>query len=536
MALKLIFKYQRDRYTQGTEIEIDNKVKQNLNNILNGKGITITHMYKPARHSVKVIFPTEADIDKVMEHEEEIKTEQFEPRMSLSLKACRTIFCTNFDQSLLETYTKENIMDFLKQQKWKVKDIYIMNSKKSFKIEMTSRKQAQDFLNKETIDIGGIRISNNSKEPEIDPTIRQCWECGAINPDHNSDGCTGRKICIKCGETGHKFYGCTLPKDEEEMNETQKGKRFCAACGSRGTHTTLDHRQCPKKREILRERARIEREKRVTINESKNRDEELIRKVININNNEEFPPLINRNQFNKQQTGITTILTLALIDEANNPGTFERKFEEGLKNNGLPSVKYTLEPDTAKNFQKVLCGAQIMSTQTSEKMTATSSVSKYFKDNQRQKRNADEEDNWLQDKNEEESQSDPKKIKIIPANNGEKEKGATALPMEQDQPTRTQILTEALKERAMLKEQMHKQLLEELGKKWIIIGAENNKDKQITNTMENIAELLNHPKICNNKEWLLMVKGLVVKLMDLGQRHMEMTVKVREINDMEQDF
>ena len=97
-------------------------------------------------------------------------------------------------------------MDILRHQKWKVNDIYIMKSNKSFKIEFTNRNQAKAFIKKETC-IGGIRISDHSKEPEIDPTINQCWECGILEPNHNSQNCTGRKICIKCGvsQTVHKF-------------------------------------------------------------------------------------------------------------------------------------------------------------------------------------------------------------------------------------------------------------------------------------------------------------------------------------------
>ena len=64
MALKLIFKYNRNDYTTGTEQDKDNKIKQDLNNILGSKGITTSHMYSPSRQSVKVIFPTEGDIDK----------------------------------------------------------------------------------------------------------------------------------------------------------------------------------------------------------------------------------------------------------------------------------------------------------------------------------------------------------------------------------------------------------------------------------------------------------------------------------------
>ena len=186
MALKLIFKFERDNYSPNVMNNDENVIKQKLNRLLDGMGIVASHMYKPARNSVKVIFPTEKEIDKVIENEEVFKAENFEPKMSLSLKASRTVFVTNFDHALLQTYSKENIMEILKGQKLKVKDIYIMKSKKSFKIEMTSRNQAKELLKKEAIDIGGIRITNTSIEPEIDPTINQCWECGILEPNHNS--------------------------------------------------------------------------------------------------------------------------------------------------------------------------------------------------------------------------------------------------------------------------------------------------------------------------------------------------------------
>ena len=60
--------------------------------------------------------------------------------MSLSLKACRTIFCTNLDSALLATYSNEDIKNILKQQKWEAKEVYKMKSGKSMKIEMETRK------------------------------------------------------------------------------------------------------------------------------------------------------------------------------------------------------------------------------------------------------------------------------------------------------------------------------------------------------------------------------------------------------------
>ena len=103
------------------------------------------------------------------------------------------------------------------------------------------------------------------------------------------------------------------------MTDMQRNRRYCAACGQKGHHTTLDHKICPKKREILRERARIEREKRLANKNASSRDIELIRKTIDITNKEDFPTLKNQTT---QHLKMAAIVTLALIDEANNPGIF----------------------------------------------------------------------------------------------------------------------------------------------------------------------------------------------------------------------
>ena len=333
---------------------------------------------------LKLFFPLR-ELDQVIENEEHFKAENFEVKMSLSLKASRTVFITNFDQSLLQTYSKYDIIEILKQHKWRVKDFYIMKSKKSFKIEMTTRKQAMDFLKEETINIGGIRISDDSKEPEIDPTINQCWECGIINPNHSSQNCTGRKICIKCGvsQTEHKFFNCPIPKDVNEMNIQEKEARYCAACGTKGTHTTLDHRSCPIKRNILRERATEEREKRLESKESNKREIDLIRKAINLASNEEYPQIGTQNH-----TKIATIISLALLDEAASPGVFQQKLNEACNNNGLSTIKYKLEPGTAQNFQKTLCGVP-----TFQKTSAsTSTFSKHYRDAMKNKRTMGQED------------------------------------------------------------------------------------------------------------------------------------------------
>ena len=109
----------------------------------------------------------------------------------MALKAARTVYCYGFDPALVDTYTTQDIKDHLTQANWKVRNVYIMESHKSFKIEMSTTKEARIFIESNTTSIGGIQLPPETKELEIDPTVTQCWECGILNPTHNSHNCPG---------------------------------------------------------------------------------------------------------------------------------------------------------------------------------------------------------------------------------------------------------------------------------------------------------------------------------------------------------
>ena len=155
----------------------------------------------------------------------------------MALKAARTVYCYNLDNTLLNTYTQQDIKENLIQAEWKVKDVYIMNSKKTFKIEMETTAEAKKFINSKRTAIGSILIHQESKEVEVDPTIPQCWECGRLNPQHTSNLCPENKRCIKCGNRSHQFFGCPIPRDFERMSEQDKENRYCIPCETRGNHT-----------------------------------------------------------------------------------------------------------------------------------------------------------------------------------------------------------------------------------------------------------------------------------------------------------
>ena len=108
----------------------------------------------------------------------------------------------------------------------------------------------------------------------------------------------------------------------------------------------------PQKREIICKRAREARPKKSEEAQASKRDLELITRVFDYTNTETWPHL----QTNPQQLKITSIITLALIDEAVNPGVFENKLALHCDVNNVPKITYKLEPDTAKVFFNALTG------------------------------------------------------------------------------------------------------------------------------------------------------------------------------------
>ena len=353
MAYKLSFKFDRNKYTGNVE-SANKKINQQLINVTNAQGIELLRVFQPSRDSIKALFPDEKNLNKTLKKSTVLKAAGFEPRLSMALKAARTVYCYNLDDTLLNTYTQQDIKEHLTQAEWKVKNIFIMNSKKTFKIEMETTEEARKFINSKRTAIGHIPIRQESKEVEVDPTIPQCWECGRLNPQHTSNLCPENKRCIKCGSRSHQFFRCPMPKDVERMTEQDKDNRHCIPCQTRGDHTSLDHKYCPEKRRLVQEKIKAARDKRKAEETEDKRDTNLIQKTLEIANTNAWPALHNSQE---QQLKTSTVVLLALVDEAHIPGTFQRKLTNELKKNGLPEVKYEPEPGTATFMAKLLAAS-----------------------------------------------------------------------------------------------------------------------------------------------------------------------------------
>ena len=92
MDYKIAFRFNRTNYSQITMRENNPTIRHRLQTLLDIKCIVYNHMYDPARNSVKVIFPTEKEIEKVIKNEDYFKNEGLNPKISLTLKANRTFF------------------------------------------------------------------------------------------------------------------------------------------------------------------------------------------------------------------------------------------------------------------------------------------------------------------------------------------------------------------------------------------------------------------------------------------------------------
>ena len=211
MAFKLSFKFDRSNH-HGSYEKVKQSITNDLTQKLNDFGLQPTRFYNPSYSSIKVLFPSDKLINKTLDKYSELKSYGYEPRMPIDIKAARTVYCYGFDTALLATYTQPNeIKDILTQAGWKVREVIIMISKTSFKIVMESSLEAKKIIESSSTSISGIQLLKTNKEFEIDPTIKQCWSCGILNPNHNNHNCPNSKHCLKCFSREHQFYNCPLP-------------------------------------------------------------------------------------------------------------------------------------------------------------------------------------------------------------------------------------------------------------------------------------------------------------------------------------
>ena len=293
------------------------------------------------------------------------------------------------------------------------------------------------------------------------------------------------------------------------LTEEEKALRYCTVCKKRDNHTSLDHRLCPIKRQMLRERARIARQKRTEEQENSKRDKELIRQAINLSDRQAFPELISNE---KQHQTMAAIISLALLDEASTKGSFNRKLEEGCKNNGLPTIKYNLEPQTAtKFFNAMTANAPNLPGPSRFPHSTTSTPSKFsrhYRDStKRQDRSgaSSSEDDFntgaAQLSKKRNTTRPLPEIKIIPA---------TQPNLSQDAERNTSHMEEPRDEALEIIDN----LIQELENNYLILKTDTHHSGKVKDNSCSVEKLLRDITgldILNNKDWLHQIKK------DLGQ-------------------
>ena len=97
MAFKISFRFNRDNYNTDHMQNENERIKQLTFRLLDEKNIVSSRIYRPSRNSVKVMFPTDDSVNKVMKNANYFIASGLHPRITMGLKASRTIFCTDFD-------------------------------------------------------------------------------------------------------------------------------------------------------------------------------------------------------------------------------------------------------------------------------------------------------------------------------------------------------------------------------------------------------------------------------------------------------
>ena len=92
MEVKVTFGFRRNDYSEEAKVSIDKVIKMELERKLKGKGITTYRIYTPNRNTVKVVFISEDDLNKVFDNKDYFMNAGLTPKTNISLKASRTFF------------------------------------------------------------------------------------------------------------------------------------------------------------------------------------------------------------------------------------------------------------------------------------------------------------------------------------------------------------------------------------------------------------------------------------------------------------
>ena len=161
MAVRLSIKIDISVYPTGDYRNNEDRsaqIKSKLTEIFDRAQVPVDRYYAPTRETIKVVIKNENDIDKVFGKMNKFQEKGFQPRLSMALRASLTVFIAGYDPTLTQTYDATHIRQMLLDQGWEVRNVYILQSKKAFKILMKNKTEVNRFLEMDTVKIGNVQI------------------------------------------------------------------------------------------------------------------------------------------------------------------------------------------------------------------------------------------------------------------------------------------------------------------------------------------------------------------------------------------
>ena len=374
MSVKLNFQIDRVKFNQSNGLNVNQAIKNELEKCFNSKRIPFIRIYFPSHKYIKVLLASEKLVENVFNEQALFSDHGFDPALTMPLKTARTVFCFGFDSVLLTTHDKDELMQLLIDAEWKVESVYVLQSQKSMKIEFKSRDEANKFLKCDHVNIGGIRLDKHNIEPEVDPTIDQCYNCGALSPGHTRELCPNRTCCLRCGYQGHTFYECpTIPNiPPSQYSEYHRDEAYCIACASASGHCSLNHRACPTKKNIVKTRIANNRANRMKSEGEKSKNSELSKQIAQeLSSMDKWPQLTTTPNHLDSSIPMSAIITLAMIEEAELEGSFQSNLNKACEENNFPKFKYEIKHSAAVMVLNKLCANPLSKSQGKAKSKST---------------------------------------------------------------------------------------------------------------------------------------------------------------------
>ena len=237
-------------------------------------------------------------------------------------RASRTILARNIDKQI-DVCSEEEIKISLKEENpWMtIENINVFKTGpvRCIKIVLENNQQVQRAMTNGIL-IKSQSIPSNNIEKEIYCNIDTCYNCYSY--EHKTRDCDKEVmiICTNCSQVGHKYNNCKEPPQ-------------CINC--KQAHKTLAAK-CPIRKELIKEKVKKikdnEKKKTSTYADATKKQSETSTGQLDLTSKLKIP-----------ENAITTILSAIVIsnmEEATQPGSFQKTMDSMYALNGLQKVKF----------------------------------------------------------------------------------------------------------------------------------------------------------------------------------------------------